>query len=91
MINRQNIYKNFFANKGVEETITINDLREKEFGNEKLSENEAQALLNFDRFRLSELNKIKNENEFNARYCELQVMANLADYRTFLDKSFLLL
>ncbi len=88
MNNRQQIYKKFFEGKNFENPNTINDLKEKEFRNEKLSEEEEQAILNFDRFRLNELNKINNDFEFNARYCELQIMANLADYKEFLKEEY---
>ena len=88
MENRQEIYKNYFATKDFSDPITITDLKTKEFGNEKLSEEESQAILNFDRFRLSELNKIKDDFEFNARYCELQIMANLAGYKEFLKEEY---
>ena len=88
MENMQNIYKNYFANKDTGETVCISDLRNKEFREEKLTEEESQALLNFDRFRLSELNNIKNDFEFNSRYCELQVMANIVNYKEFLKEEY---
>ena len=88
MNKRQEIYKNFFANKGAVDTVCINDLRDKEFSNQKLTDDEMQALLNFDRFRLSELNKVKGDFDFNARYCELQIMANLADFKEFLKEEY---
>ena len=88
MENRSDVYKNYFANKEVGEEVTINDLREKGFRSERLSEEEAQALLNFDRYRLSELNKIKNDLEFNARFCQLQILANIAGYKEFLKEEY---
>ncbi|MEK6616219.1 MAG: hypothetical protein AABZ32_08935 [Bacteroidota bacterium] len=88
MENRQDIYKNYFATKNVDETITISDLRDKEFRNEHLTEEETQAIQNFDRFRLAELNKIKDDVEFNTRYCELQIMSNLAGYKEFLQEEY---
>jgi hypothetical protein len=88
MNQRQEVYKNYFATKGAEDTTCINDLRDREFKNEKLTEEEMQALLNFDRFRLSELNKVKGDFDFNARFCELQIMANLADYKEFLKEEY---
>lgn len=90
MENRQEIYKNYFANKNFGETITITDLKTKEFRDEKLAEEEAQAILNFDRFRLTELNKLKDDFEFNARYCELQLLANFADFKEFLKEEYFL-
>ncbi len=89
MNQRQEIYKSYFANKELgEDTVCINDLQDKEYRNENLTEEEMQAILNFDRFRLSELNKVKNDLDFNARYCELQIMANIADYREFLKEDY---
>jgi hypothetical protein len=67
---------------------SINDLREKEFSRAKLTEEEALALCNFDRYRLAELNKFKDDSCFHARYRELQVMANLSDYREFLKEKY---
>jgi len=90
MENRQGIYKNYFATKDFSEPITITDLKAKEFRDEKLSEEEAQSILNFDRFRLSELNKLKDDFEFNARYCQLQIISNLADYKEFLKEEYFL-
>ncbi|TAL57885.1 MAG: hypothetical protein EPN85_13010 [Bacteroidetes bacterium] len=88
MNQRQAIYRNFSANKDGSEAVCINDLRDKEFQNEKLTDEEIQALLNFDRFRLTELNKVKGDFDFNARYCELQIMANIADYKEFLKEEY---
>jgi hypothetical protein len=88
METRRDIYKNYFANKDAGETISISDLRDKEFRNEPLSEEESQAILNFDRYCLSELNKLKSDFEFNARYCELQIMSNVADYKEFLKEEY---
>ena len=88
METRRDIYKNYFANKDTGETVSISDLRDKEFRNETLAEEELQAILNFDRFRLTELNKVKNDFEFNARYCELQIISNLSDYKEFLKEEY---
>jgi len=88
MENRQEIYKNYFVTKDADAAITISDLRDKEFRNENLTQEEVQAINNFDRFRLSELNKIKDDFEFNARYCELQILSNLTDYKEFLKEEF---
>lgn len=88
MKNRKDIYQNYFAHNEGGDEITINDLRDKEFRNEKLTEEEAQAILNFDRFRLSELNKMTTDFDFNARYCQLQILANLAGYKEFLKEEY---
>lgn len=88
MINRESIYKSFFAGQNAANPITINDLRAREVRNERLSEEQSQALVNFDKFRLSELNKVETDADFNARFCELQIMANLTDYREFLKEEY---
>ena len=88
METRRDIYKNYFANKDAGNTISISDLRDKEFREEPLAEEESQAILNFDRFRLMELNKMKNNFDFNTRYCELQIMSNLADHKEFLKEEY---
>ena len=88
MENRSDIYKKYFANQNTGDEITINEVRDKEFRNNVLSGEEAQALLNFDRYRLSELSKIKSDLEFNARYCQLQILANIADYKEFLKEEY---
>lgn len=68
--------------------VSINDLRYKEFNNIELSSEEALALRNFDKFRISELNKITSDEEFHIRYRELQVMANLGDFREFMKAEY---
>jgi len=68
--------------------VSINDLRYKEFNNIELTSEEALALRNFDKFRISELNNIKSDEEFHIRYRELQVMANLGDYQEFLKTDY---
>lgn len=68
--------------------FSINDLREKEFNGEKLSYEEWQALKNFDKFRIAELNNQKSDMEFHKRYREIQVMANLGDYKEFLKEKY---
>ena len=68
--------------------ISINDLRYKEFNNIDLNDEERVALRNFDKFRIAELNKITSDEEFHKRYRELQVTANLGDFREFLKSDY---
>lgn len=88
MIDRKDIYQRFFDSYNSGEVTTINDLKEKEFSEEMLNEEEMLALINFDRYRLSELNQVPSDSEFNARYSQLQILANLADYREFLKEEY---
>lgn len=68
--------------------LSINDLREKEFNGEKLSGEQWLALKNFDKFRIHELNTQRTDMDFHKRYRELQVMANLGDYKEFLKEQY---
>jgi hypothetical protein len=65
--------------------ISINDIREKFYDGEKLNASEFKALKNYDRYRLSYLNSATSGKEFDKRYLELQVKANLSSFLDFLD------
>ncbi|MDO8999079.1 MAG: hypothetical protein Q7W45_04890 [Bacteroidota bacterium] len=68
--------------------ISINDLRDKEFSGIKLSPEERFALSNFDKYRINTLNSQTDEEKFHYQYRQLQVIANLSDWREFLKKDF---
>lgn len=67
---------------------SINDLRDKEFSGVKLNTEEKTALSNFDRYRINTLNEQTEEAEFHYKYRQLQVIANLSDWREFLKEEF---
>ncbi len=90
MENRTSILNKYFAKSAIGGTISINDLRDKEFNGEPLSTKEKQALFNFDRFRLNVLNAQTDDTSFHKRYQELQVMANLDDFQEFLKEKYFL-
>lgn len=69
-------------------SISINDLREKELSGQAISDSERLALVNFDKFRISELNRQQDDLAFHQRYRELQIIANLGDFREFLDDKY---
>lgn len=64
--------------------VSINDLRDNEFSGVRLSQEEKQALENFDHYRIQYLNSSSNEEEFSNRYLEMQAKANLSPYTEFL-------
>ncbi|MBA2611287.1 MAG: hypothetical protein H0U95_04895 [Bacteroidetes bacterium] len=68
--------------------VSINDLRDKEFSGIKLTAEEKFALSNFDKYRISILNSTIDEEKFHYQYRQLQVIANLSDWREFLKKDF---
>lgn len=82
---REDILKKYFAKADIGGTLSINDLRDREYNGEALSDEEKTALKNFDRYRLEQLNGISDDKEFHERYRQLQVMANLGDWKDFLD------
>lgn len=67
---------------------SINDLRDKEFSGNKLSPEERFALSNFDKYRLKILNSQENESDFHHQYRQLQVIANLSDWKEFLKEEY---
>lgn len=68
--------------------VSINDLRDKEFSGIKLTAEERFALSNFDKYRINVLNSQTDEEKFHYQYRQLQVIANLSDWREFLRKDF---
>lgn len=68
--------------------VSINDLRDKEFSGIKLTAEEKFALSNFDKYRINVLNSQTDEEKFHYQYRQLQVIANLSDWREFLKKDF---
>ncbi len=67
---------------------SINDLRDKEFAGVKLNADEKAALANFDRYRINILNAQTEEEKFHYKYRQLQVIANLSNWKEFLNEQF---
>lgn len=67
---------------------SINDLRDKEFSGVKLTAEEKFALSNFDKYRINVLNSQEEEEKFHYHYRQLQVIANLSDWKEFLSEDF---
>jgi hypothetical protein len=67
---------------------SINDLRDKEFSGVRLTQEERLALANFDRYRIQVLNSQTDEEKFHHHYRQLQVIANLSDWKEFLSERF---
>lgn len=64
--------------------ISINDLKDRLYAGEAMTLDEKIAIINYDKLRLDYLDSADNEEEFNRRYMELQVRANLSPYSDFL-------
>jgi hypothetical protein len=82
------ILKKIFSKTQTGLVISINDLRDKEFSGQKLSSEERLALANYDRYRITVLNSQTNEDQFHYHYRQLQVIANLGDWKEFLKEDF---
>jgi hypothetical protein len=84
----KNLLEKFFTKKEIGGEISVNDLRDKEFSGQRLSLEERQALNNFDRYRIKILNSSSDEEIFHNNYRQLQVIANLGDWREFLKEEY---
>lgn len=67
---------------------SINDIRDKYFNGESLTEQEREALTRYDNYRIWYLNSSEGELDFHKRYEELQAKANLAPYDEFLKTNY---
>ncbi len=68
--------------------VTINDLMDKYYSNEPLTETENKAIQRYNAYRIKYLNSQPNEEAFDQAYTKLQAMANLTDYNEFLNKDY---
>ncbi|MBK6832957.1 MAG: hypothetical protein IPG89_01265 [Bacteroidetes bacterium] len=82
------LIQRFFTKKEIGGEISVNDLRDREFSGEKLSAEEKTALANYDAYRISVLNAQENDEDFHAAYRQLQVIANLGDWKEFLKEQY---
>lgn len=69
-------------------TVTINDLKEKEYAGEDLTPRERTAIINYDRYRLRILKNTSNESDFHKKYLYLQILANTKPYEEFLKPEY---
>ena len=78
----------FFTKKKIGGEVSINDLRDKEFSGNKLSAEEKRAVKNYDNYRINVLNAQTDEDTFHNTYRQLQVVANLGDWKEFLKPEY---
>lgn len=88
MENKNQILQNQTLKEQFGVSLTINDLREKEFNGNGLTLEQKQALANFDKFRIWELNQQTSDMAFHEKYRHLQAMANLGGYTEFLKEKY---
>ncbi len=80
--------KDFFTKKTIGGEVSVNDLHEKEFAGNKLSAEEKQAIKNYNNYRIKLLNSQEDEEAFHKIYRQLQVVANLGDWKEFLKPEY---
>ena len=80
-------YKRSFK-ASIDGTVSINDLREKNERGKLLTLEQRQALRNYEKYRISELNTTKSEEGFHQKYELLQVLANLRPYQDLLNERY---
>ena len=80
--------KDFFTKKTIGGEVSINDLHEKEFSGHKLSAEEVLAIKNYNSYRIKLLNSQEDEESFHKVYRQLQVVANLGDWKEFLKAEY---
>ena len=80
--------KDFFTKKTIGGEVSVNDLHEKEFAGQKLSTEEKQAIHNYNNYRIKLLNSQEDEETFHKVYRQLQVVANLGDWKEFLKSEY---
>lgn len=85
---KNSFQKNVSKSTLIGSLISINDLRDKEYSGQYLSDEEKQALQNFDKYRLAQLSSQKSEKDFHNKYIQLQAMANLSPYQEFLKENY---
>jgi hypothetical protein len=78
------------CSSNIKNFTSINDLRDLEYNSIDLTPNQRLAIKNYDRYRITELNKQSSENKFHNKYMQLQVMANLSPYEEFLKEDYFL-
>ncbi|MCE3260240.1 MAG: hypothetical protein K0S12_1881 [Bacteroidetes bacterium] len=88
MEQKQDILSRLISTKSNGLVTSINDLRDKEFSGIKLTAEEKFALSNFDKYRINVLNSQEDEEKFHNQYRQLQVIANLTDWKEFLKDEF---
>ena len=69
-------------------TESINDLKEKLASGFKLSVEEKTAISNFERYKTQILNAEQSEEQFHYKYKQLQVIANLGEWKEFLKENY---
>jgi hypothetical protein len=82
------LLQKFFTKKDIGGEVSINDLHDKEFSGVKLGSEEKKALTNFENYRIKVLNSQVSEEDFHSAYRQLQVIANLGDWKEFLKEEY---
>ncbi|MEI6021935.1 MAG: hypothetical protein WCR21_12470 [Bacteroidota bacterium] len=67
---------------------SIGDLKDKLSAGSKLTYEEKTAINNYERYKANVLNAELDEEKFQNKYKQMQVIANLGDWREFLKEEY---
>ncbi|MFL5752095.1 MAG: hypothetical protein ACJ76F_01710 [Bacteroidia bacterium] len=82
------LLQKFFTKKDIGGEVSINDLHDIEFSGTRLAADQKKALTNFENYRIKVLNSQESEEDFHSAYRQLQVIANLGDWKEFLKEEY---
>ncbi|MBL4624417.1 MAG: hypothetical protein JKY42_04670 [Flavobacteriales bacterium] len=80
--------QSYYRQAFIEGNISINDLREKLDNGIELTTGELASIKNFEHYQISVLTKEMSDDEFNKKYQQLQVLANLGSFEEFLKEKY---
>ncbi|MBL4652411.1 MAG: hypothetical protein JKY53_06030 [Flavobacteriales bacterium] len=82
--------QSYYRQAFIEGNVSINDLREKLDNGMELTPKELTSIKNFERYQIDVLTKEMSDDEFNKKYQQLQVLANLGSFEEFLKEKYLI-
>lgn len=80
--------QSYYRQAFIEGNISINDLRDKLDNADAITPSELTAIKNFEHYQLTVLTKEMSDDEFNKKYQQLQVLANLGSFEEFLKEKY---
>ncbi|MDC3259961.1 hypothetical protein OAU66_00215 [bacterium] len=88
MENTKKKVQSYYRQAFIEGNISINDLRDKLDNGVELTLEELTSIKNYEHYQLSVLSKEMSDDEFNKKYQQLQVLANLGSFEEFLKEKY---
>ena len=80
--------QSYYRQAFIEGNISINDLRDKLDNGATLTSEELASIKNYEKYQIEVLTKEMSDDEFNKKYQQLQVLANLGSFEEFLKEKY---